>query len=80
MLLHLYYKSGNYGAEPYIVAHNLVAGRHLGRKRQQPWPMANPRRQGERRGGEDIPPERNPVRRRRYAGIEASSCGVLGRR
>ncbi|XBI31192.1 hypothetical protein VPH35_054793 [Triticum aestivum] len=32
VLLHLYYKSGNYGAEPYIVAHNLVDGRHLGRK------------------------------------------------
>ena len=33
MLLHLYYKSGNYGTEPYIVAHNLVDDRHLGRKR-----------------------------------------------
>ena len=58
----------------------LGDGRHLGRKRQQPWPMANPRRRGERRGGEDIPPERSPLRRRRYAGVEASSCGVLGRR
>lgn len=56
-----------------------------GKTRRQPWPggWKKPRRRGERRGGEDIPPERSPVRRRRGVGRrrlgEALDDGVLER-
>jgi hypothetical protein len=52
-----------------------------GRTRRQPWQggRKKPRRRGERRGSEDLPPGRSHVCRRRYAGVEASSGSVLRR-